>query len=133
LEEFVRANLDAARRAAELERLYWDLSGEWGLLYSQLAEYNQDFEVLQKLQDAGHTFSQNELNELMPLLGQYGGEVEKRLPPGRVEAGYAGERQRYWKRKRDEAPHGTLQYVVADQAFDRYALILDELLAKMGK
>jgi hypothetical protein len=109
------------------------LSGEWGLLYSQLEEYNHDFEALQKLQDAGHTFSQNELDELMPLLGQYGGEVEKRLPPGRVEAGYAGERQRYWKRKRDEAPHGTLQYVVADQAFDRYALILDELLAKMGK
>jgi hypothetical protein len=133
LENFVRANLDATRRTAELERLYWDLSGEWGLLYSQLEEYNHDFEALQKLQDAGHTFSQNELDELMPLLGQYGGEVEKRLPPGRVEAGYAGERQRYWKRKRDEAPHGTLQYVVADQAFDRYALILDELLAKMGK
>ena len=72
-------------------------------------------------------------NELMPLLGQYGGEVEKRLPPGRMDVVYAGERQRYWKRKRDEAPHGTVQYVVADQAFDRYALILDELLAKTGK
>ena len=133
LEEFVRANLDATRRAAELEKLYWDLSGEWGLLYSQLEEYNDDFEALQKLQDSGHTFSQAELNELMPLLGQYGGEVEKRLPPGRMDVVYAGERQRYWKRKRDEAPHGTVQYVVADQAFDRYALILDELLAKTGK
>jgi hypothetical protein len=133
LESFVRANLDASRRTTELEKLYWDLGGEWGLLYSQLEEYNGDFEALQKLQEADHAFSQDELNELRPLLGQYGGELEKRLPPGRVDADYAGQRQRYWKRKREEAPYGSLRYAVADQAFDRLALIIDELLARVGK
>ncbi len=34
----------------------------------------------------------------------------------------------YWGRKRAEAPHGTVEYTVADQAYTRYGLILDEIL-----
>jgi hypothetical protein len=46
-------------------------------------EYNEDFEVLQELEGSNGEFSAAELAELRPLLGLYGGEVEKRLPPGR--------------------------------------------------
>ena len=36
----------------------------------------------------------------------------------------------YWGRKRIEAPHGTLEHAVADRAYTRYGLILDEILGE---
>ncbi len=48
----------------------------------RLPKYNQDFEVLQKLEESNLDFSVVEINELRALLGLYGGETEKRLPPG---------------------------------------------------
>jgi hypothetical protein len=69
-----------------------------------------------------------ELAELRPLLGLYGDEVTKRLPPGAATAEYVGWRQMYWGRKRAEAPHETVEYTVADRAYIRYGLILDEIL-----
>ena len=128
LEEFVREHLDVNHRVNELETLHTELETELGALLSQLLEYNEDFEVLQKLEDSDGYFSEAELAELKPLLGLYGGEVEKRLPPGAANTEYVGRRQMYWGRKRAEAPHGTVEYTVADQAYTRYGLILDEIL-----
>jgi hypothetical protein len=132
LEDFVRSHLDATRRVDELEVLHLDLDGELSALFQQLLEYNEDFEVLQKLETADGNFSEAELAELRPLLGLYGGEIGKRLPPGAATAEYVGWRQMYWGRRRAEAPYGTVQHTVADRAFTRYGLILDELLIEPG-
>ncbi len=130
LEDFVRGHLDANRQVNELEALYRDLDGELSALFQQLLEYNEDFEVLQKLEGSNGVFSTAELAELRPLLGLYGGEVEKRLPPGAANAEYVGWRQMYWGRKMAEAPHGTVQHALADRAYTRYGLILEELLGR---
>ncbi len=128
LEDFVRSHLDANRRVSELEALHGELDAELGGLFLKLLEYNEDFEVLQKLEGSEGVFSQAELAELRPLLGLYGGEVHKRLPPGAANAEYVGWRQMYWARRRSEAAHDTVEYTVSDQAYTRYGLILDEIL-----
>jgi hypothetical protein len=128
LEEFVREHLDVNRQVNELETLHTELEAELSALSSQLLEYNEDFEVLQKLEDSDGGFSEAELAELRPLLGLYGGEIEKRLPPGAANAEYVGWRQMYWGRRRAEAAYDTVEYTVSDQAYTRYGLILDEIL-----
>jgi hypothetical protein len=128
LEEFVREHLDVNRRVDELETLHTELEAELSALSSQLLEYNEDFEVLQRLEDSDGGFSEAELAELRPLLGLYGGEIEKRLPPRAANAEYVGWRQMYWGRRRSEAAYGSVEQMVADQAYTRYGLILDEIL-----
>jgi len=128
LEDFVRDHLDVNCRVNELETLHGELDAELASLFIQLLEYNEDFEVLQRLEGSDDDFSEAELAELRPLLGLYGDEVEKRLPPGAANAEYVGWRQMYWGRRRSEAPYGTVEYTVADQAYTRYGLILDEIL-----
>jgi hypothetical protein len=129
LEDFVRSHLNVNRRVNELETLHRELDAELGGLFLQLLEYNEDFEVLQKLEDSnGDFFSEAELAELRPLLGLYGDEVEKRLPPGAANVEYVGWRQMYWGRRRTEAAYGTVEYTVSEQAYTRYGLILDQIL-----
>ena len=128
LEDFVRTHLDVNHQTNELEALHAGLDGELSALFHRLLEYNEDFETLQKLEGSNGDFSETELDELRSLLGLYGGEVEKRLPPGKANAEYVGERQMYWGRRRAEAPYGSTGYSVADQAYTRYGLILDEIL-----
>ncbi len=128
LEDFVRSHLDANRCVNELETLHAELDAELSILFNQLLEYNEDFEVLQKLEGSNDTFTEAELGELRPLLGLYGGEVEKRLPPGAANVEYVGWRQMYWGRKSAEAQYGSIKQTVADQAYTRYGLILDEIL-----
>ena len=130
LESFVRGHLDTHRLMNELEMLHAELDAELGNLFHQLLEYNEDFEVLQKLETSDGDFSEAELAELRPLLGLYGGKVEKRMSPGAGNTEYVGWRQMYWGRRRTEAPHGTIQHAVADRAFTRYGLILDEILSE---
>ncbi len=128
LEDFVCSHLDANSRMNELETLYAELDTEFGILFDQLLEYNEDFEVLQKLEGSNGIFTEAELAELRPLLGLYGGEVDKRLPPGAANPEYLGWRQMYWGRRRAEAPNGSIECAVAEQAYTRYGLILDEIL-----
>jgi hypothetical protein len=130
LEDFVLSHLDTNRRMNELEALHRDLDGEISAMFQQLLEYNEDFEVLQKLETSDGNFSEAELAELRPLLGLYGGGIEQRLPPGAANTEYVGWRQMYWGRRRTEAASGSVQHAVADRAFTRYGLILDELLVE---
>ena len=132
LEDFVRIHLDVNRQTKELETLHAELDGDLSALFHRLLEYNEDFETLQKLEGSNGDFTETELDELRSLLGLYGGEVEKRLPPGKANAEYIGERQMYWGQKRAQAPHGSIGYSVADQAYSRYGLILDEILGGPG-
>jgi len=128
LEDFVRSHLDVNRQVNELETLHGELDAELGGLLLRLLEYNDDFEALQKLEDSDGDFSEAELAELRPLLGLYGDEVEKRLPPGAANVEYVGRRQMYWGRRRAEAAYDTVEYAVSGQAYTRYGLILDEIL-----
>jgi hypothetical protein len=128
LEDFVRSHLDTGRRVDELEALHAELDAELGTLFNRLLEYNDDFEVLQKLEGSDGAFSNAELAELRPLLGLYGGGVEQRLPPGAANAEYVAWRQMYWRRRSVEAAHGTTEHAVADRAYTRYGLLLDEIL-----
>lgn len=128
LEDFVRDHLDADRRAGELKRLYEELEAELGALLAELMEYSEDFEALQRLESGDESFSGAELAELRPLLGLYGGELGKRIPPGTATPEYLGWRQMYWGRVMAEAAPDTVEYAVADRAYTRYGLILDEVL-----
>jgi hypothetical protein len=130
LEEFVRSHLDANRLGDELELLHAELEAELSALLIQLLEYNDDFEVLQMLEGSSGDFTEAELGELQPLLGLYGGVVEKRLPLGAANAEYVGWRQMYWGRKRAGASFGSTEYTVADQAYTRYGMILDDILGE---
>ncbi|MDQ3284337.1 MAG: hypothetical protein M3P92_01265, partial [Actinomycetota bacterium] len=130
IEDFMRSHLDMDRRVNEVEALHRELDAEFGGLFLRLLAYNEDFEVLQKLEGSGDDFSEAELAELRPLLGLYGDEVEKRLPPGAATTEYVGWRQMYWGRRRAETRYGTAQHAVADRAFTRYGLILDEILTE---
>lgn len=132
LENFVREHLDVSRQVSELETLHAELDARLGVLLNLLHEYNDDFDTLQRLEDPGGEFSESELAELRPLMGLYGGHIEKRLPPGAANAEYVGWRQMYWGRKRAEAAYGTIEYTVADQAYTRYGLILEEILSEPG-
>lgn len=128
LEDFVCLYLSVDEQLAELEELYVDLDGDLSVLLHELTEYNADFEVLQRLEESEHVLSDAELEELRPLLGMYGVEIEKRLSPGKMDVGYVGARQGYWGSKRLQAPYGTVRYLVADRAYTRYGVILAELL-----
>jgi hypothetical protein len=75
-----------------------------------------------------HGFSEAELDELRPLLGLYGIEVEKRLPPGKVDARDVIGRGLYWKRKMEQAPFGSVRQIVAERAFTRYGRIFAEIM-----
>lgn len=131
IEEFVRRHLDVGRRMEEMEAMHAELDADLGALFNRLLEYNEDFEVLQRLEGAGVAgFTGAELAELRPLMGLYGGEIEERLPPGTINAEYVAWRQMYWRRRSAEALHGTIEQAAADRAYARYGLILDELLAK---
>ena len=129
LEDFVLGHLDPDRKMRELELLHAEIEAELGALLHRLTEHNRDFEALQKLEDAGGgPFSSAELAELKPLFGLYGAEVEKRLPPGSANTEYVGWRQMHWGRRKAEAPYGTVEHDIADQAYTRYGLILEEIL-----
>jgi hypothetical protein len=130
IEDFMRDHLDMNRRVNELETMHGELDAELGSLFLRLLAYNDDFEVLQKLEGSGGDFSEAELAELRPLLGLYGDEVEKRLPPGAATTEYVGWRQMYWGRRSAGTRYGTVRHAVAERAFTRYGLILDELLAE---
>lgn len=128
LEEFVRGALDVGERAREIEHLHAELDAELGVLLVELMEYSEDFGALQRLEVSDEGFTQAELAELRPLLGLHGGELDRRLPPGAASPEYVGWRQMHWGRVRSESEAGTSRYVVADRAYTRYGLLLDELL-----
>jgi hypothetical protein len=132
LEGFVRERLDVDARLRGVEALHAELDAELGGLLVELVEYTEDFEALQKLEASDEAFTAADLAELRPLLGLYGGEVGKRLPPGAANAEYVGWRQMHWGKVAAESASDTVEHSVAERAYTRYGLILDEILSVSG-
>lgn len=127
LGEFVR---DQLTRDANLEALLDELEFEFARLFHELETYNADYEALQQLEDAASEFTAPELDELRPLLGLYGLETDKRLPPGRMgDDAYLDERQQEWLTISQYA-RSAIRRDVAERAVTRYGLIMEEEMAQ---
>jgi len=94
-------------------------------LRRDLEEHNADFEALQGLEQAPDQFSETERDELRALLGLYGMEAEKRLPPGKAgDETYIGQRQRHW-RNQAQRERAEPRRAVLHRAVEQLGLLLD--------
>ena len=132
LEAFVYEHLDVEAQARQLEDIYRDLDTKISGLYWELEHHNADFEALQKLEEFGHEFSEEERTELQPLLGLRGSEVEKRLPPGKADPDFALQRMLQWRGKAEQAPFGSVRRFVAERAYARYGIVYKQLNERLG-
>lgn len=124
-----------------MERVIWDtqlieslvvgLERDLDSIFHQLEQYNTDFDILCHVIDHTNVFSISELDELKALLGLYGLEIQKRLPPGRISVEYVSERQRVWRKMRLEDT-SSFRRDVAQEVENRYGLLLGELQKRGG-
>ncbi len=116
-------------RTTDPEAVVKKVERECARIFHDLEEYNADFEALQQIDHGGQlaVFSAHELDELRALLGLYGMETNKRLPPSRITVTYVEERQQYWGQV-SALDRNPIRCQVADRAVTRYGLILNELL-----
>ena len=131
LEEFVSLQCGTHERAGKVETAIKELDRNLARLFHEMEEHNADFEMLELLQVHQDIFSSAEFEELRSLLGIYGVELEKRLPPGRVTIEYVAGRQQAWSETRLCA-RDTSKRKLAERAEARYGLILHELLTTKG-
>ena len=94
LEEFISLQCGTHERAAKVETAIKELDRNLARLFHEMEEHNADFEALELLQIHQDIFSSAESEELRSLLGIYGVELEKRLPPGRATIEYAAGRHK---------------------------------------
>ncbi|HYH84900.1 MAG TPA: hypothetical protein VEX60_05410, partial [Pyrinomonadaceae bacterium] len=129
LENFLREKLDTSGEVRRLEALWEELDEMRSGLAHELNEHNADFEALQLLEADDRTFSAPELDELRALFGRYGLGVQDRIAVSESRREYVRERQLAWGLARSEARIGSVRRAVAERAFTRYGLILEELSA----
>jgi len=106
----------------QIEQIDRDLSG----VFHKLEEYNEDFKALQLIEEHRDAFEPAELDELRPLLGSYGMEVEQRLQYGYRIVERIEERQHVWGQIATLS-RNPIRRDVAQRAVWRYGLILAEL------
>jgi hypothetical protein len=128
--EFPDCPVTIAQRLAEsrapLKAIIEQLEREFSRLNHQLEEYNADFQALQQIEKHADLFSAAERNELRALLGLYGIETNKRLPPANAEGGDIAQRQQLW-RQIEQMARSNIRREVAERAVYRYGVILNEL------
>jgi GTPase SAR1 family protein len=126
LKKFIKEEGRLIGRAEKVKKLLEELERDFGIISYQLNQYSADFEALHQILDHKDLFLPAELDELQPLLGLHGMELERRLPPGQVSLGYATKRQIFWREiSIDDA--NPLRREVAQQAMSRYGFILEEM------
>lgn len=123
LESFVCNHL--AERPS-LEPMIQRLKTTLAQIRSQLESHREDYDALQKIDDHRDLFSSQEVDELLPLLGLHGAEVERRLPPGRVDSGFINDRAMAWRAVELFDPYD-VRRDVGRQAERRYRYLGDEL------
>jgi hypothetical protein len=108
----------AAEALGEAERLL-------ATTYRTLDDYNSEFGALQKIREASGLFSDAEKQELEPLFGRYGLDLESRLPPGRSrDSAFISGRQLFWNQRAHRERES--RRLVAEAAVNRYGLIIAE-------
>jgi len=126
LEELVKER--ASGRVKHIEELVTSLEQEMEVIDMQLKRYNEDFEILTLLldHDGNECFPPSEQDELRPLLGLYGLELEKRLPAGRISSEYVRAKQLHCRgvSMTDSNP---IRRKVALQAVSCYGYILSRM------
>jgi hypothetical protein len=127
LREFLRSQLRSSELAKATDQLWRDMDRDLSAVIHELEEYSDDFEALRVLESCPAAFSTEELNELRPLLGLYGFELRQRLAPSATPE-LVRERQLRWRSIAAQTPDDDVRYVVAERAYTRYGLILEELL-----
>jgi hypothetical protein len=122
VEEQLAQRPDAEAIVKEVER-------SCARIFHELEEFNADAEALHRLEECTRqpTFAPAELDELRALLGLYGLDLEKRLPPNRLDVAYVEQRQQHWSEISDW-DRDPLRAQVAERAVSRYGHILDELI-----
>jgi len=112
-----RPSLEPLIRRLEitLARIYW-----------QLDAHREDYDALQQIEDHRDLFSTSELEELLPLLGLHGFEIEQRLPDGRVNLSFINERATTW-RGVEISDQYDVRRDVGRQAALRYRFLGDEV------
>jgi dynamin family protein len=125
LEALVQERLEK-RAVQQVEALLEQLERDFGSISYQFNQYSTDFEALNQILDHKDSFSPIELDELQALLGLYGMELEKRLPPCEITFEYVRGRQIYWRGiSIDDA--NPLRRDVAQQVSSRYGFIMEEM------
>ncbi len=112
--------------AKRIQALLEELGQDFAALSYQFEQYNSDFRALQQLLDNREVFSSAELDELQPLFGLYGLDIEKRLPPREVKCDYVATRQTYWRAVENIDAHA-VRRAIAQQAVSRYSHMQAEL------
>lgn len=115
-----------AERPVSLKAIIEELEREFSRLRHQLEEYNSDFQALQQMETHPDLFSTAERDELRALLGLYGMETNKRLPPANAKIRYIAQRQQFW-RQIEQMDRRDVRREVAERAVYRYGVILNEL------
>lgn len=117
----------AFTRPAALDTVMHDLERAFGHIFHRLEEFSADYQALQLIESSPDLFTDPEREELGPLLGLYGLETERRLPPDRITVDHLEERQQFWRQK-SQFDRQEARREVAERAATRYAFILEELL-----
>ena len=84
LEKFISLQCGTAARADRLEATLKEVDRQLATIFHEMEEYNADFEALEEIDRSRLVVFPAELEELRCLLGQYGVDLEKRLPAGRA-------------------------------------------------
>jgi GTPase Era involved in 16S rRNA processing len=110
----------------QIELMMGKLERDLESIFHQLEQYSTDFETLRDILNQSDSFTRSELDELKALLGLYGLESHRRLPPGKVSVEYVSERQRVWRQTMvlDASPFRRSK---AEKVVSRYSLLLEEL------
>jgi hypothetical protein len=128
LQAFIEEHLT---QKVDAERIVKDVERACARVFHSLEEYNADAQALHLLEEGSRqaAFSVAELDELRALLGLYGLDLEKRMPPSQIGVAQVERRQQYWSEVSswDRDPNRAL---VAERAVSRYGHILDELLGE---
>lgn len=111
---------------ANLDQVIEEIQRELSTIRHELEVYNLDFAALQQVEDNSSLFTNEEFNELRPLFGYYGLEMEKRVPAGNMTLSYISTRQQYWDRKSLVARTVVVRDI-SQHAVRRYGMFIETL------
>jgi GTP-binding protein EngB required for normal cell division len=127
LHAYLLQQLETIADTAEMTRALAELDTRLSMIYHELVEYNADFTALQMMNSVPEYFTEDELTELRPLLGQYGLEQERRLPQDITDPlNYVKDQQMKWRNMSWDCDESR-RYVI-ERATARYGLVMRDLV-----